>query len=224
MRYKHFIFDLDGTLSNPSAGICNGFRYAFNQLDISLAPDFDFKPFIGLPLQQSLKANFFRDDERKLWEAVNLFREYYSQKGLFENYLYDGVIEMLEKLKSENATMYVATNKPQPFAIEILRHFKIQQYFKTIKGINPEMKEANKEELVKEILLQNKIKNTTEVVLIGDTRYDILCGRFFNIDTVSVGYGFGTEADLLYHKPTRHVYSVPELQEYLTTVQSHVAL
>lgn len=95
--YKHIIFDLDGTLSDSREGIFNAFYYTFDKLGITYPEQEKLKALIGPPLQKGFTDLFGLYGEANA-NAVKVFREYYGDKGLFENTLYDGIKELLESL------------------------------------------------------------------------------------------------------------------------------
>ena len=145
--YKYIIFDLDGTLSDPSKGIYNGFRHSLNKMKVQNVDESVFTLMIGPPLQASFKQHFFSEDS-EIEQAVKHFREYYSITGLYENTVYEGIPDLLKSLKETGRKLFVATNKPQPFAISILKHFKLDIYFESIHGVDPSNPNSRKEELV----------------------------------------------------------------------------
>ena len=54
-------------------------------------------PFIGPPLMDSFQT-YYQFSEEDSRQAVTYYREYFSEKGIYENEVYDGVREMLEEL------------------------------------------------------------------------------------------------------------------------------
>ena len=74
-------------------------------------------------------CEFYGFDDKKATQGVEIYREYYRDKGLYENLVYDGVEDMLKNLKEKGKTLLVATSKPEKFALTILKHFKLFDYF-----------------------------------------------------------------------------------------------
>ena len=215
--YKYIIFDLDGTLSDPSKGIFNGFRHALNKMAVQNIDESVFTLMIGPPLQTSFKKHFFSEDA-EIEQAVKHFREYYSVTGLFENTVYDGIPNLLENLKENGRTLFVATNKPQPFAISILKHFKLDAYFDSIHGVDISNSASNKEELVELILKKIPDSELSGTVIVGDTLYDVQAGKQFGFDTIALTYGFGSRESLEKANPTALVDSITALKELLILV------
>src|SRR5690606_5313277 len=97
MRYQTLLFDLDGTLTDPKVGITKSIQHALKKYGI-VEEDLDrLEPFIGPPLADSF-MEFYGFNEKKAYEAVEYYREYFSERGMYENELYDGIKELLDRL------------------------------------------------------------------------------------------------------------------------------
>lgn len=211
--YRHIIFDLDGTLSDPREGIFNGLRYALRSVGENIADDHDFTYVIGPPIHDALFMYHFADME-KVKVTVNVFREYYSEKGLFENRMYEGIDVLLKSLRNKGAQLFLATNKPQPFAERILKHFGIYDHFAGVYGVDITKEKVSKEELVERLISAHSV-DPADAVLVGDTKYDILAARAYGIDPIAVGYGFGKREELEEMKPVHIAESVSVLARIL---------
>ena len=212
--YKHIIFDLDGTLSDSREGIFNAYYYTFEKLHLK-SPDTDrLMSLIGPPLQKGF-ADVFGLQGTENETAVKVFREYYSSKGLYENRLYDGIRDLLEKLMQAGAFLYVATSKYSVYANQVLNYFGIASYFTEISGADYSGYHASKVDLVARILRSNNIIDPLEVVIIGDTRYDIDAATELGIDSVGVTYGFSSLAEIISFDPDYIIDSVEDLQKLL---------
>ena len=119
---KYLLFDLDGTLTDPKVGICTCVQYALASFGIE-APDIDkLEPFIGPPLKDSF-MQFYHMDSEQADAAIAKYRERYSEVGLFENTVYEGIPQMLRTLKAKGMLLAVASSKPTVFVERILQHF-----------------------------------------------------------------------------------------------------
>jgi phosphoglycolate phosphatase len=212
--YKHIIFDLDGTLSDSREGIFNAYYYVFDKLKIK-SPDKDMlMTLIGPPLQKGFEDAFGLKGANNE-NAVKVFREYYSTKGLFENKLYDGMKDLLGHLVQAGASLYVATSKYNVYANQVLQYFGIASYFKEIAGADYGGYHASKVDLVAGILRRNNIQDPMEVVIIGDTRYDIDAAAELGIDSIGVTYGFSSYEDIEAYDPDYIVENVEALLRLL---------
>lgn len=214
---KYFLFDLDGTLTDPKVGITTCVQYALHSFGIE-EPDLDkLEPFIGPPLKDSF-MEFYGMDERQAEEAVEKYRERFSDKGLFENEIYPGIARMLQILSGKGFRLAVASSKPTVFVEKILEHFGIRQYFKAVVGSELDGSRSRKDQVVMEALRQlfgDKPILCNEVYMIGDRRFDVEGARAMRVESVGVTYGYGDMEELREAHADYIVESVEELREFL---------
>jgi len=215
-RYKHIIFDLDGTLSDSREGIFNAYYYTASKLKLELPGEDKMATLIGPSLQRGFSDVFGLSGDR-IDQAVQAFREYYGTKGLFENRLYDGIRELLRDLDRAGALNYVATAKYELYAGRVLNHFQILPFFKDIAGADYNGNHADKLSLVLALLQRNGIRNPDEMVFIGDTRYDLDAASELEIDSIGVSYGFTPHAEIEKLNPDYIARNVLELRNLLLT-------
>ncbi|MDF2938701.1 MAG: phosphoglycolate phosphatase [Paenibacillaceae bacterium] len=209
-RYTAVLFDLDGTLTDPKTGITKGVQYALAKAQITVEDLDTLECFIGPPLTVSF-SEFYGFSDADAQAAVAAYREYYSVTGLYENLLYDGIRELLELLKAQGRKLIVATSKPTVFSQTILEHFQIASYFDHIVGSNLDGTLSEKAEIIAHILEHNQLDKSS-VVMIGDRKFDIIGAHANKIDSIAVGFGYGSEAELLGAEPTHYVKTVAELR------------
>jgi phosphoglycolate phosphatase len=193
--YQYFLFDLDGTLTDPGIGITNSVAYALKKFDIEVADKSELFKFIGPPLQNSFQEYYnFTEEQSAL--AIQYYREYFKDKGIYENIVYDGVIELLSTLKRENKSIILATSKPQEFAIRILDYFELSKYFDSIVGATMDGSRSDKADVIRYALEENKITNLSQVLMIGDRKHDIIGAKKNYIASVGVLFGYGSRVEL----------------------------
>ena len=124
--YQTVLFDLDGTLTDPGAGITNSVAYALEKYGIHNTDRSQLYKFIGPPLRDSF-GQFYGFSKEQAEEATAYYREYYKDKGIYENRLYQGIPEVLQMLADAGATLLVATSKPEQFACRILDYLRMWQ-------------------------------------------------------------------------------------------------
>ncbi|MGF1521989.1 MAG: HAD family hydrolase [Leptolyngbyaceae cyanobacterium] len=188
----HVFFDLDGTLTNPREGIIACIRHALATFDTSIPSDADLEQWIGPPLQESFLAILQCPD--RATQAVTLYRDRFATVGLFENYMYDGIPELLTAL-SATKTLWVTTSKPYIFAQRIIQHFQLDSFFAGIYGSELDGTRALKGDLLAHVLQTERI-HPTEAVMVGDRRHDMLGAQQNGIPAVGVTWGFGSEQEL----------------------------
>lgn len=187
---KAILFDLDGTLTDSGEGIINCAQYAFQQMGYPVPPREEMGVFVGPPLWDTFEK--FGIPKERADEAVQIFRSRYVPIGKFENTPYPGIRELLEALGAEGNLLYVATSKPETTAVEVLEHFDLARYFDRICGADLEKKRNSKDAVIAYLL--NMTGSDAEMVMVGDTEYDVLGAAAHGIPTIGVSWGYGDVA------------------------------
>ena len=194
MICKNYLFDLDGTLTDPGLGIKNSIRYALERFGLPPLSEDTLNLFIGPPLLDSFEqyCHVSREDA---WRLLELYREYFAEKGLLENMVYVGVPEMLAALCQRGARLYLATSKPEEYAVRILTHFDLLQYFTFVGGSTMDERRSAKSAVIAYVL-EHEGLCPEESVMVGDRCYDVEGGRACGLSTVGVLYGYGDREEM----------------------------
>ncbi len=217
-KYKFLLFDLDGTLTDSEEGIINCVRYGLSSCGFSV-PDYDtLRAFIGPPLvasYQELCGLSYEETER----AILKYRERYSEKGIFENRVYDGIPELLSDLKNAGYRLALATSKPEVFARRILDRFGIAEAFDAAAGSSIEREDETKADMIRLAMKRLGLKEEDKpyVLMIGDRKHDILGAKECGIDIAGVKYGYAPEGELAEYGADIIAESVKSLRELLLT-------
>lgn len=193
--YDVILFDLDGTLTDSGPGITNSVAYSLKKYGIEVTDRTELYKFIGPPLKESFEKyyGFSAEDSRK---AVEYYREYYTDKGIFENAVYEGIEELLREIRKSGKKAVVATSKPEIFAKRILVHFDLAKYFEHIVGANMDETRTKKDEVISCVLQSLAISDRSNVLMIGDRKHDILGAKKNGIASLGVLFGFGDYEEL----------------------------
>ena len=210
MLYDVILFDLDGTLTESAPGIARAAQIAVEQMGYTGFDPRVFQTFIGPPLRDSFRRHFGMS-EAQAEEAVRLYRAYYTERGIFENAVYQGIPQLLRRLRAGGARLFVATAKPHVFMERVLDRFGLSRFFEGAVGTTLDERNADKAPLIRAALP----KDAGRAVMIGDRRYDIEGGRANGIDTIGVCYGYGSRAELAEAGATHIVDTVAELGDLL---------
>lgn len=212
--YKHLLFDLDGTLTDPGLGITNSVMYALKKFDITVEDRTELYKFIGPPLRDSFET-FYGFSSEKSELAVQYYREYFKKQGLYENEVYEGIPELLIQLKEQGKSLIVATSKPEAFAIEILKHFKLHDYFDFIAGATMDETRNKKADIIKYALESCNISEKSSAIMIGDREHDMIGAKENGLDSIGVLFGYGSLDEL---KKTGATYIAEKPQDILEYV------
>jgi len=197
----HVLLDLDGTISDSALGIGRSLTYAFEECGHPPPDDATIRSMIGPPFELTLPKLGIHVDE--IEKVIGVYRERYEEIGLFENEMYDGVTDMLERLRSDGHSISLATAKPQHTAIRIIEHFGLTDYFVRKVGAMNEVGEGRrtKGEVITHALgllgvsPHDRIA-LDHVIMVGDRDHDVEGAHLNAIDCIGVSWGFGSTEEL----------------------------
>ncbi|HKU40005.1 MAG TPA: HAD hydrolase-like protein [Polyangiales bacterium] len=191
----HLLFDLDGTLTDPREGITRCYAHALRSLGREPPPLAALERFIGPPTREVMSELLATADRELIEHGVRVYRERFASVGLFENAPYPGVGDVLAALLGRGFALYVCTSKPEVYAVQILDHFELSQFFQRIYGCELDGTRADKADLLA-YLVQKESIEPQRAVLIGDRLHDVRAARKSGLYSIGVLYGFGSEAEL----------------------------
>lgn len=197
---SNVLFDLDGTLTDPTRGIIRCMQYALDLLSRPCPNELELISFIGVSVRPTFEKLLNSDEKSLIEEAISLFRERYSEVGLFENKVYPGITELLATLYENSYKLYVVTVKPQVYAERIVKHFSLDQWFNGVLGPELDDYHTNKTDLIASTLTNFKLV-PEETVMIGDRKEDIIAGKSNRVVTIGVIYGYGSEEEIVNSAP-----------------------
>ena len=210
---KMILFDLDGTLTDSGEGIMNCAVFALEHFGIEKPTEQELRAFVGPPLTESFARAGVPAEH--IDEAITVYRSRYLPIGKFENHPYPGIRELLERLQKEGYPLYVATSKPENTSIEILDHFDLSKYFVKICGAASDLSRNTKEAVIAYLIEQ--CGKDEEVIMVGDTAYDVIGAKAHGIPTIAVTWGYGQEEEMVKAGATAVASTMDELYTLLTT-------
>ena len=209
---KTILFDLDGTLTDSGEGIINCAILALEHFGLPIPSREEMRVFVGPPLHESFINHGVPAD--KTDEAIRIYRSRYVPIGKFENTPYPGVRQLLEALKEAGHKLFVATSKPEAMSVEILEHFDLAKYFDQICGATLDTSRSSKEAVIEYLIRQNG--RTDNMVMVGDTKFDVLGAKAHGIPTIGVSWGYGEVADMRQAGAAAIAETMEQLLELLT--------
>ena len=208
MRFKnktHLIFDMDGTLVDSSELLANTINYVRKKIGL---PVMDEEMILRALNDTSLNpAHFYYEAEQFEEIHERYFQEYYLANHHRESRLYDGVGEMLERLR-EKRSLSVATNAYDVSARPLLKALKIDHCFDHLLCGDHVPKAKPHPQMLEEIITAYN-KERESFLMIGDGERDVQAAQNAGIDGVLVQWGFSDHTD------TEAVHSVEALLKLL---------
>lgn len=211
MKQKAIFFDLDGTLTDSGEGIINCAILALEHFGIPVPSREEMGVFVGPPLDQTFIK--FGIPAEKAQEAIDVFRSRYLVVGKFENTPYPGIRELLEKLKSQGHRLFVATSKPETTAVEILHKFELAQYFEVICGATLDGTRVHKADVIAYLL--GKIGTPEDILMVGDTEFDVTGAAAHSIKTIGVSWGYGKVAAMEQAGAVAIAHTMEQLEQFI---------
>ncbi len=209
----YLLFDLDGTLTDPEEGITKAVQLALAHFGIQVEDRTRLRLFIGPPLWDQFTEWGLTGEQAN--EAVSVFREYYLEKGVYENKEYAGIREMLGALKGAGYRLYVATSKPEGTAKIVTDYFGLTELFDRVAGASTDQERVRKADVIRYLLEAEGITDLSAAVMIGDRKHDVLGAKEVGMDSIGVLYGYGDRDELETAGAGYIAATVEELEEYL---------
>lgn len=192
---KAVLFDLDGTITDPGIGITNSVMHALKYYGFEEADRTKLYSFIGPPLAESFE-HYCGISAEESYRAVDHYREYFSDKGIFENEVYDGVPAMLAALQVTGIPTALSTSKPEVYAKRILDHFGLSQYFACVTGSELDGRRVRKADVIRETLQRIGLEPSDDIMMVGDREHDIIGAHEAGLPAIGVLYGYGSREEL----------------------------
>jgi phosphoglycolate phosphatase-like HAD superfamily hydrolase len=206
-RAQLVIFDLDGTLTDSADGIVASFLHALGRIGAAV-PEGDLAArIVGPPMDDTLRSMLGESAD----EAIAAFRAEYGARGWAMNALFDGIEPLLADLRAAGVRLAVATSKLEPTARRILAHFGLDGHFEVIAGAAPDGSRKNKDQVLA-YALEQLDPLPERVLMVGDRSHDVHGAAAHGIDTVVVGWGYGS-ADTF--GAVTHAATIDELRRAL---------
>lgn len=205
---KLYVFDLDGTLMDSGDTIYQAMHQTFKVLG------FDY--FIPREWLDKRIGGHFQDIFNEFGIVIPDIEEYINAyKPLYFSYIddtrvYPGVPETLRTLKEQNKKIAMLTTKAQEQAEKISVYFNLDSFFEVIVGRTPGTPVKPAPEPLIDICTKLGV-TACESVMVGDTEYDIRCGKNAGVKTCAVEYGYRSTEFLRAEKPDYIIKTMPDL-------------
>lgn len=193
---KLLIFDFDGTLADTSRAILLTIATTLAELGQKPAPGADFTPCIGLPLAKIFERACATRDEKLISRAVRIYRERFPEKCQASVRLFPGVREGLRELREAGLVPAIASSRGKNSLLALTDLLGITGHFSCIAGEEDAAHPKPAPDIAELVAKQAGI-SPASALFIGDTVFDIGCGKAAGMGTCGVSWGNHTKAQLL---------------------------
>ena len=212
--FEYILFDLDGTVADSAEGVINSVYYALTHMGIDVPDKSKLIKFLGPPLTSSFKE-FYGFNNEKIDRGIRLYREYYTDKGINEAHIYDGIAQLLKKLKDCGRKVILATSKPEIYAEKIIENFGAAEYFDLIAGSTLGQERNSKADVLRYAIEKTGISDLSKVIMIGDRKHDVLGANEVGIKCAYILYGYGNREEALEYNADYILNTVNDLEKFL---------
>ena len=218
--YDLIVFDLGGTVVNTRPALVESIVHALKGIGVGLAGHVNVEDFLGSTVESSIR-NICGLDNSELKPTVNVAIDHFDKKGFLSSKLYDGVIDVLQELKSRGFKIALLSFDEHVFTRNMLVHFGIESYFDFASDTSapkPGERNRSKTEIVARLLQEAAAdfgRSDIKALVIGDKGIDIEAAIANKVDSVGVLWGFGGINELEKVDATKLVSSMEELLEFI---------
>ena len=212
MKYKTYVFDLDGTLLDTLADLAASTNYALRSCGMPEHSQDDVRRFVGNGVRLLMERAVPGGAANPAFEdAFESFRRHYMQHSLDTTRPYEGVPEMLAELKAGGCRLAVVSNKMMAATVELCRHF----FPETIEvAIGEHEAEGIRKKPAPDTVfaaLRQLVVGEDGAVYVGDSEVDVQTAQNAGLPCISVLWGFRDRQFLLEHGATTFVSRPEEL-------------
>ena len=199
---RNAIFDLDGTLVDSASDIRSAIAEAYASIAIGGLADAIDTIVIGPPLAEIVRSLTPDLAEEQYASLVAAFRRAYDNRPLGETKTCSGVWDVIHKLSDSDATLLVATNKPDLATRRVLAATGLKDCFRDV--MTPDAfpsGKASKTEMVRHLMGKWKLEPEVTFVF-GDAVSDMEAARQNGVGSVAILSGYGKREELMNCQPT----------------------
>lgn len=206
------VFDCDGTLVDSQATIVACARAAFVANELEPPSDKAIRQIVGLSLEQAMYQLLERPDREVASRVADSYRDAFvshRQQPDFEEPLFAGVRELLDRMHSAGILMGIATGKGMRGLTQVIEHNDLDGYFITLQ--TADLHPSKPHPSMMEAAMREAGTASHETVIVGDTTFDIEMGRAAGCRAIGVSYGNHSHQQLVTAGADRVIDEIAEL-------------
>lgn len=211
--YKVCIFDLDGTIADTVESIAHVGNQTLRAFGLPEIPvkDYNFYAGDGADVQvKRMLAAVPGGDKVDYEEVRTQYRKWFAENPFYHVKPYDGILELLERLKAQGIKIAVLSNKPHGAAVEVVHKIFGQDMFHKIQGQTSEI--PRKPSPIGALAVAKEFGALPqECLYCGDTNTDMDTGKAAGMFTIGVTWGFRPRTELEEHHADKIVDQPSEI-------------
>lgn len=200
IKTKLAIFDLDGTLLNTIDDLAQSVNFVLEKYNYPIHGVEPYKHFVGNGITKLIERAM--PESQRTVELISKlqadFLEHYARHSKDHTKPYDGIVELLDKLKGRGITLSVASNKHHQATVELINHYFGHDRFSVVYGKREGIRPKPDPTIVFDIIRECGV-SITEVIYVGDSDTDMQTAQNASVLSVGVAWGFRTQQELMEH-------------------------
>ena len=212
--YDYVLFDLDGTLSASAPGIRRCIELTMAKMGKAVPDLSDYSRYIGPPLVTTFQKLCGLSAE-EAQQALKIYLGFYDTEGEPRNSLFEGTLQMLQRLRESNAKVAVCTSKNEISARNVCDFLGITELLDALCGSDHTTGRREKEDIIPYAMETLGAKKGDKVVMIGDTHFDAKGAGHNGVDFIGVTYGYGKKETMIEAGAEDFAYSAEHLEKML---------
>ncbi len=216
-KYNAVLFDLDGTLLDTIGDIYHNVNYALKEMGYPTHTKEEVRSFVNngaLDLMTKALPEYARDREN-VERVIKRYLEIYDMFVSVNTVPYDGICQVVSRLKQEGYKLAVVSNKPERHVKFLAEKFFGTDTFLYISGTGLDTPVKPSRECV-DRALESIGACREETVFAGDSNVDVLTGKNSQLFTVGVTWGFHGTKSFGVEQPDVFVHDAAELYNVIT--------
>lgn len=187
------LFDLDGTLADTAADLCETMNVILDMHDRARVPAAHVRHLVGggarLMLERAFRETGEAASEALLDRLLDEFLSYYGKHIADHTKLWPGVREQLDALEARGALMAVCTNKVEHLSRTLLEMLAIDRYFPVVIGGDTlAVKKPDPEHLFEAI--RRLGGERADAAMVGDSETDVYAAKNAGLPVICVSFGY----------------------------------
>lgn len=209
---KLVIFDLDGTLLDSLTDVANSVNYTLKVFNNPVRTEEEIKRFLGQGPKYLLEQSFSHIED---FEAIyTVYDTHYTAHQNDSTQPYEGIVDLLKKLKEMKIKLAVCSNKQDSITKELVEHI-FPNTFDYILGSSAAFERKPSKDMPAHILEILNIDHK-DTLYVGDTETDMKTAHNAHLKAIGVTWGFRTKEELLIHSPYKIINKPHELIKIIT--------
>lgn len=215
-QFQAAIFDLDGTLLDTIEDLAAAMNWGLEKYGFPALPLAHHKAAVGNGLKKYAERSIPQEacTPELLDQFVKEVGETYQKNSKVKTAPFPGISELLTFLKEQGISVHVLSNKRDAFVKDLIIHYFGEGVFGQAcgerVGVPKKPDPTGAIEIAKELCLSPE-----KILFIGDSVYDVICGKDAGMHTIAVSWGYQSEEQLMDEKPDFFAKTPHDIMDYL---------